>query len=276
MINYYEVLGIEIDAASNVIRRSYRDLVKKHHPDIIGNDKESTDQFRKIRDAYDTLIHAETRRVYDAKLKATIVLTPTTSPEAHLKNRTDPKSRARLVFFYLLNEEFDEALKTLEESRLRDPGFDLEKLLDDRDYRDCEFLMGEAYERLGKWARALNCYEKVFHREMENPVRFFLPALKDRIRFIYCKRIAKTCSPAAALDIYRKVLNMGFDRKVNAHLHKKMAEALFKLNDVRKAREHLQMAMDLEPHLKGAQKISDKLGSGERDETREQEVVSAR
>jgi Tfp pilus assembly protein PilF len=52
---------------------------------------------------------------------------------------------------------------------------------------------------------------------------------------------------------------MGVSKKTEAYLHKKIAESYFKAQQERKARGHLKKAFDLEPKLKGAQKICEKL-----------------
>ena len=52
---------------------------------------------------------------------------------------------------------------------------------------------------------------------------------------------------------------MGVSKKTEAYLHKKIAESYFKASQEKKARFHLKRAFDLEPKLKGAQKICEKL-----------------
>ena len=52
---------------------------------------------------------------------------------------------------------------------------------------------------------------------------------------------------------------MGMGKKNEAYLHKKIAESYFKGGVEKKAQFHLKRAFDLEPKLKGAQKICEKL-----------------
>jgi hypothetical protein len=54
-------------------------------------------------------------------------------------------------------------------------------------------------------------------------------------------------------------MSMGVSKKTEAYLHKKIAESYFKGNIEKKARNHLKKAFELEPKLKGAQKICEKL-----------------
>jgi curved DNA-binding protein CbpA len=261
MINYYEVLELNLDSKPDDIRRAFRRLAKKHHPDLNHHDpKTAEEHFRKIRDAFDTLINVETRRAYDQKLRTTLSKTQNTYPEILKKRKDDPQAQARLVLYHLLNENYHDAIENYEEQLRRDPNFTMEEFLDEKDWLDAEFLLGEAYEAVGNWRKALAFYESVYMQESDSPIRFFLLEVKERIRDIYCKKIARRCNPIESIDIYTKVMDMGFNKKTEAYLHKKIAEAYFKAKDSSKAIRHLNIAFNLEPKLKGAQKICEKLG----------------
>ena len=65
-----------------------------------------------------------------------------------------------------------------------------------------------------------------------------------------------------SVKIYEKVMAMGVSKKTEAYLHKKIAESYFKGSVEKKARVHLRRAFELEPKLKGAQKICEKLSVG--------------
>jgi curved DNA-binding protein CbpA len=63
--DYYYFLGIKPNASEDDIKKAYRKLSFKYHPDKNENDDFFTERFREIQEAYDTLIDAERRRVYD-------------------------------------------------------------------------------------------------------------------------------------------------------------------------------------------------------------------
>jgi len=64
--DYYEVLGINRDASEDDIRKAYRKLAMKFHPDRNPDSKDSEDKFKEAKEAYEILSEAEKRRAYDA------------------------------------------------------------------------------------------------------------------------------------------------------------------------------------------------------------------
>jgi molecular chaperone DnaJ len=65
--NYYVTLGISRGADLNQIKRAYRKVAKKYHPDSTRSG--DSQQFREIREAYETLADENARRHYDAQLQ---------------------------------------------------------------------------------------------------------------------------------------------------------------------------------------------------------------
>jgi molecular chaperone DnaJ len=63
--DFYEVLGVSRDAKADEIRKSYRKLARKHHPDLNPGDKASEERFKKVQEAYDVLSDSKKRQVYD-------------------------------------------------------------------------------------------------------------------------------------------------------------------------------------------------------------------
>jgi molecular chaperone DnaJ len=65
MNDYYETLGVSRDASGPEIKKAFRKLALKHHPDRNPGDKESEERFKKINEAYDCLSDSQKRANYD-------------------------------------------------------------------------------------------------------------------------------------------------------------------------------------------------------------------
>ena len=63
--DYYEVLGLSKGASDAEVKKAYRQLAKKHHPDTNQGDPDATKKFQEASEAYEVLSDAEKRRGYD-------------------------------------------------------------------------------------------------------------------------------------------------------------------------------------------------------------------
>lgn len=64
-IDYYKTLGIDKTASPEDIKKAYRKLARKYHPDLNPNDKEANKQFQQINEANEALSDPEKRKKYD-------------------------------------------------------------------------------------------------------------------------------------------------------------------------------------------------------------------
>lgn len=64
-IDYYKILGLDKSASQGDIKKAYRKLARKHHPDVNPNDKEAEKKFKEINEANEVLSDPEKRKKYD-------------------------------------------------------------------------------------------------------------------------------------------------------------------------------------------------------------------
>lgn len=63
--DYYEVLGVDKNASPEEIKKAYRKLAMKYHPDQNPGDKSAEEKFKEVNEAYEILSDAEKKSRYD-------------------------------------------------------------------------------------------------------------------------------------------------------------------------------------------------------------------
>src|SRR5712692_3192339 len=63
--DYYEILGVKKSASAEEIRKAFRKLARKYHPDVNPGDKAAEEKFKTLSEANDVLSDSKKRKIYD-------------------------------------------------------------------------------------------------------------------------------------------------------------------------------------------------------------------
>ncbi|WP_315069748.1 DnaJ domain-containing protein [uncultured Clostridium sp.] len=70
MKNYYRILNVSMNATNDEIKKAFRSLAKKYHPDRNPDNKEALNKFQEISEAYEILSNEDSRKTYNKKLSS--------------------------------------------------------------------------------------------------------------------------------------------------------------------------------------------------------------
>jgi len=256
--SYYDVLNVSRTASQAEIKRAFRTLAKKYHPDT--NPEQSKSAATRLKDvmvAYKVLSNERERARYDILLQTS----PAFSSSVRASRADSSASQAKRILEDMLSGEGERALEAHDRLKAQE-GFDLEVLLDTRDYLDCVFLLAEQMERVGRDREATELYEELYAREKEPPRhRYFFEEVKMRLKKLYSRKLPREArSPEEEIACYKRILEFDVDRSEKAFILKKIAEVYLKVGQTEEAKKVFQEALELKPGLKGTATIRERLG----------------
>lgn len=109
MKDYYKILGVSETSSKDDIKKAFRSLAKKYHPDRNGNDENAIKKFQEVNEAYEVLSNEDSKKSYDEK-KANFKNAHKRKNENSKNNKTDndfsEKTRSKKESMEDLNQYF--------------------------------------------------------------------------------------------------------------------------------------------------------------------------
>lgn len=117
--NYYEILGLSRTATTEQIKRRYRLLVRKYHPDVAEDKAAAQAAFLQITEAYQTLTNSDRRTIYDTSLDLEMFRVETRRPTSAAGPRTTgPTGRPRQTPRAAPRDQVIEAQRLVEQAQV--------------------------------------------------------------------------------------------------------------------------------------------------------------
>ena len=92
MKDYYKILEISINATNDDIKKAFRSLAKKYHPDRNVNDENALRKFQEVNEAYEVLSNEDSRKEYDKKISS---FKQSNSKETNSKNNNSSNEKKK-------------------------------------------------------------------------------------------------------------------------------------------------------------------------------------
>ncbi len=280
--DYYQLLEIGRDATLQEIKRAYRRLAKRYHPDKNPTRPTFSEKmFREVSDAYRTLTDTARKSEYDRTLHA--LDRQRKVQEAYLRRLNTSErmyAKIELLLQALFHRHYETGVSMYEQlqdtSQKNGKRWCIDDFLSYEESRDCEFLVAEAYQKLGfadadgagvrashNLQQAMSLYESLLSAETRRPCfRHFIREVKERLKFIYLHHFsADGYDPMRQLPL-AKIEALALPKRETAWMYKKIAEFYVEIDRFPEARAVLKMAFTLQPDLAGAKKVCRALNMG--------------
>ena len=281
--DYYQILEIKRDATAREIKIAFRKLAKRYHPD---KNPERTafaeKMFREVCNAYNILHDKQQKSNYDRALQTIERQQKSHSAYLDRLNKLNQTyAKLELLLHALLHHKYETGISMYEQlqhhSQERGKEWRIDDFLSYEESRDCEFLIAEAYQKLGfsngdqssvldrhrKIEQAMLLYESLLSAESQRPCfKHFIREVKERLKFIYLYHFTVEGYDQACQIPLAKIRELKLSKRETAWMYKKIAEFYVEIDRFREARTVLKMAFELQPRLTGAKKICKILNMG--------------
>lgn len=270
MEDCYQILGVRSSASAAEIKRAFRLKAKAIHPDIPVNATQNPDSVARMQElisAYQTLSAPGRRAEFDATYAAFRKYREGTSTiqrfdyRLWLMERKDPESRAKLIFFDLLHDLEEEAVREYLQQLEKNPTFNLARYFDREDFMDCGFILAEELGFRSHYLESFVLLGEVVLLEQKKPYfKHFFPEVIILIRDTIRNRLVGKIQDELALDALETALELRLGKKEDAWILKLMAVCYERIGDLYTARLCLLEALRLDSKLTGIRDLKKTLG----------------
>lgn len=268
-VDYYDVLGVAASASDDEIRKSFKRLVLEYHPDKNPGRREWSEQrIRQLIEAYEVLGDADRRSAFDRRRRGA---PRTVEPEPFFFRKKGPGARALKILHLMLHDGADEGVSLLEEMEARHGGCYLREYLEERDYLDTLFLLGEYYIRKKEYLAAFDRLRAFYQQEKDARYpRPYLPEVVRLLKDLYLRKLPRILPPKLLIGYLQEAATFELSPSEVLLRLRRLAEALIDLNDERAAREVLAKIESLDPEAKEAHRVESllKASAGRRSASR--------
>ena len=130
-MNYYEELGIRKDVSMDEIKRAYRQLAKRYHPDKNPGNEQAAKRFIRIAAAYETLVDEQKRQAYDESL---MIKEKAQSPKSEATYAStvhvDPRNMNEFEAFFGFTTRGDKIIPTNKKSKKQSNPLDTSQMFE--------------------------------------------------------------------------------------------------------------------------------------------------
>ncbi len=235
MINYYQILGVREGASLVEIKKAYRIKAKNLHPDATGDNKKRK-EFDNLVEAYRILSDEHQRNLFDEtyirKMNANRQNGDSFDYRKWLLARNDEESRAKLIFFDLIHNNENEAVKEFKRMQSSFQTFSLKKWFTHEDFMDYGYILAEELVFREEYYDAFLLLEQIILLEYRlHYFNLFFPEVIDFTINILRKKIDGYMNDELAIDVWERALDLGFSKNDDSFFLRKMASKYSKIGD---------------------------------------------
>lgn len=235
MKDCYKILGVSHNATAAEIKKAFRQKAKLLHPDITQGDDV---QFRELLTAYQTLSDLRSRSLFDESYSYKQYTQERKKRKSEfdyktwLLERNDDESHAKLIFYYLVHNQDDEAVAEFKKMNMERPGFSLSRWFTREDFMDYGYILAEELVLRNEYYDAVLLLEQIIKMEYSfNYFKFFFPEVKGLARHILRNKIEGFVNDELALDAWERALELQFGKSDDSFFLMKMAGAYERMGD---------------------------------------------